>query len=54
MALSYSVSHTHTKLITASNGGTMAKALVSHKRGLLLNPGVNATCALGLLWVISL
>ena len=32
----------------------MAKALVSHKCGLRLNPGVNATCALGLLWVLSL
>ena len=54
MAFSYSVTHTHTKLITGSNSGTMAKALISHKCDLLLNPGVNATCALGLLWVLSL
>ena len=54
MAFSYSVSPTHTKLITGSNSGTMAKALVSHKCGLLLNPGFNTTCALGLLWVLSL
>ena len=36
------LSHTHPKLITGSNSGTMAKVLVSHKKcGLHSNPGVD-------------